>query len=237
MRLSFVIPALNEREGIRVTMNKLPVDSLRRAGHEVEALVVDGASPDGTGEVAAGLGARVITERRLGYGRAYKTGFEEAAGDVLITGDADGSYPMEETVDYLRLLESGPYDFLTVNRFGHVARGAMGPKHRFGNWVLTTTMRLLFRVRLRDSQSGMWLLRRRVLEALPFRKFSDGMPFSEEMKVRAFRHPRLRCLEVPGRYMKRTGDPKLSSWRDGWRNLWHLFRLRLRRSPDGNGGT
>lgn len=235
MRLSFVIPALNEREGIRVTMNKLPVDSLRRAGHEVEVLVVDGASPDGTGEVAAGLGARVVTERRLGYGRAYKTGFDEARGHVLVTGDADGSYPLEETIEYLRMLESGPYDFLTVNRFGHVARGAMGPKHRFGNWILNTTMRLLFGIRLRDSQSGMWILRRHVLEALPYREFAEGMPFSEELKVRAFRHPGLRCLEVPGRYSRRTGDPKLSSWRDGWRNLRHLLRLRFRRSPRGNG--
>lgn len=232
-----MIPSLNEREGIRLTLGRIPKEALVKQGHEVEVLVVDGQSTDGTADVARELGATVLVEPRLGYGRAYKTGFERARGDVIVTGDADASYPFEDAAEFLRLMEVGGYDFVTLDRFADMVPGSMSAKHKFGNWVLSTAGRVLFGVKVRDSQSGMWLLRRRVLETLPIESFSDKMPFSEELKIRAFRHPGLRSAELPGRYLPREGEAKLSSWKDGWRNLKHLFRLRFQRSPKGNGSA
>lgn len=220
-----------------MTLGRIPREALEKLGHEVEVLVVDGSSSDGTAEVARSLGATVVDEPRLGYGRAYKTGFARARGDVIVTGDADASYPFEESAEFLRLMDVGGYDFVTLDRFADMVPGSMSAKHRFGNWVLSTTGRVLFGVKVKDSQSGMWVLRRKVLEALPIESFSDKMPFSEELKIRAFRHPGLRAAELPGRYLPRTGEPKLSSWKDGWRNLKHLFRLRFRRSPPVNGSA
>src|SRR5689334_23435486 len=84
-RISVVIPCHNEEEGVRAVIEQMPpiVD---------EILVVDNCSTDRTAEVARSLGARVVHESRKGYGRAYKTGFEKARGDIIVTMDGDGTY-------------------------------------------------------------------------------------------------------------------------------------------------
>src|SRR4029079_4721832 len=81
-RISVVIPCHNEEGGIAAVLAQMPsmVD---------EVVVVDNASTDRTGEVARGAGARVVFEARKGYGRAYKTGFAAARGDVIVTMDGD----------------------------------------------------------------------------------------------------------------------------------------------------
>jgi dolichol-phosphate hexosyltransferase len=235
MRVSYVIPSLNEREGIRKTIERVPLAYHKKKRDDVEIIVVDGLSTDGTPEVARTLGARVILETRRGYGRAYKSGLQAAKGDIVITGDADGSYPFEDSPSYIELLEKEALDFVTVNRFAALAPGSMSAKHRFGNFVLNMVTRFLFWIGLHDTQSGMWIIRRRTLDVLPLESFSDGMPFSEELKIRAFRRRDLKSKEIPGRYLPRTGEAKLSSWKDGIRNLKHLVRMRFQRSPRGNG--
>lgn len=237
MRISYVIPSLNEHEGIRKTIERIPLDYHKKQRDDVEIVVVDGLSTDSTPDVARKLGARVIMEKRRGYGRAYKTGLKEAKGDVVITGDADGSYPFEDSPKFLEVLANEKLDFITVNRFARLEPGSMNAKHRFGNFVLNMTTRFLFFIRLHDTQSGMWVIRRKTLDALNLESFSDGMPFSEELKIRAFRRRDLRSKEIPGSYLPRTGEAKLSSWKDGWRNLKHLVRMRFQRSPRGNGSA
>jgi dolichol-phosphate hexosyltransferase len=231
--LSLVIPALNEEDGIGAVLDEVPRDALAREGWDVEVLVVDGESVDRTREIAAAKGARVLVEPRRGYGRAYKTGFQHARGEVIATADADLTYPVADLPRFLRTLEAEGLDFITTDRFAELEQGAMRPKHKFGNWVLTTAARLLFWRNIRDSQSGMWVFRRRVLEELTLT--ADGMPFSEEIKVEAFRHPGLRCREVPIRYRVRVGEVKLNSWSDGLENLTFLLRKRFgftRPEPD-----
>jgi hypothetical protein len=111
-------------------------------------------------------------------------------------------------------------DFVSLNRFAGLTRGAMGPLRRTGNRVLTLLTNLLFRLRLRDSQSGMWALRREALDRLVLA--SDGMPFSEEIKIEAFR--KLRSLEIPGAYHPRIGPSKLRPLRDGGCNVLFLMK-------------
>jgi glycosyltransferase involved in cell wall biosynthesis len=231
MRISFVIPSLNEREGIRDSLDKIPKAGLEAIGHEVEILVIDGASTDGTADVARAWGAQVIVEERRGYGRAYKTGFAQSHGDVVITGDADGSYPFDDAPLILKRFEANGFDFFTMDRFAHLEPGSMTFMHKVGNWVLSGVTRLLFGIQLHDSQSGMWVIRRRALQILPYESFSDKMPFSEELKIMAFRTRVLKCAELPGRYLPRLGRAKLSSWKDGLMNLGYLFRLRFRKAP------
>ncbi|MGQ0534591.1 MAG: glycosyltransferase family 2 protein [Methanobacteriota archaeon] len=224
--LSVVIPALNEEHGIGKTLDGVPRDRLRRAGWDVEVVVVDGESRDKTREVAASKGARVVVEPRRGYGRAYKTGFAAAKGEVVATGDADGTYPFEDLPRLVALLDEQGLDFVTTNRFADLEPGAMSAKHKIGNWVLTTTTRALFGTAIRDSQSGMWVFRREILPKL--RLTADGMAYSEEIKVEAFRVlGRRRAREVPIRYRVRVGDVKLESWGDGWKNLSFLFKKRF----------
>jgi glycosyltransferase involved in cell wall biosynthesis len=226
MRITFLIPTLNEVEGIRRTIGVLPIKELEALGHSAEVLVIDGASTDGTPDAARSLGARVINEPRLGYGRAYKTGLANAEGDIIVTGDADGTYPLEKTPTYLRLMREAGLDFVTLNRYGEMAPGAMSFKHRFGNRVLSTALRMTYGFRIQDSQSGMWIMTRQAVARLPLEALGDGMSFSQEIKIEAFRHPRIAAAELPGAYRPRIGEAKLNSWRDGLGNLKALRSFR-----------
>ena len=224
-KLSIVIPAMNEEEGIGDVLDEIPLRELEEMGYPTEVIVVDGESVDRTRDIAREKGARIIIEPRRGYGRAYKTGFEMAQGDLVATGDADTTYPFDKLPEYLRLFEREQLDFLTGNRFGRLQPGAMSAKHKLGNWVLSTTGRVLFLVDVKDSQSGMWIFKRSILPRL--RITSDGMPMSEEIKIEAFTKPDLKCREVPIEYRVRVGDVKLSSWKDGYRNMKFLFQKRF----------
>src|SRR5262245_38488495 len=112
-RISVVIPCHNEEEGIRAVIQQMPdlVD---------EVLVVDNDSTDRTGEVARELGANVVPEQRKGYGRAYKTGFAAARGDIIVTMDGDGTYPPKSIEYLLYVLLQERLDFITARRFRSV---------------------------------------------------------------------------------------------------------------------
>jgi len=221
--VSVVIPVLNEEDGISKTLSEIPFGELKSKGFDLEVIVVDGESVDRTREIAESFGARVLVERRRGYGRAYKTGFSRAMGDFIVTLDGDGSYAVSEIPRLLEVLESQDLDFLSVDRFVLMEDGAMNPINWFGNKFLSFLVFVLFSVRLSDSQSGMWVFRRDILpEVLPV---SDGMPFSEEIKIRAFRL--FRAMEFPLAYKKRRGQAKLRVFKDGLKNMLHLFRLRV----------
>src|SRR6188472_2063500 len=116
--ISIIIPALNEQDGIRKTISSIPRLKMLELGYEMEILVVDGISTDLTEKISLGLGARVIHEVRSGYGRAYKTGFAAARGDIIITLDADATYPAELIPTYVQQLNDKSLDFITMNRFG-----------------------------------------------------------------------------------------------------------------------
>lgn len=139
--LSIVIPALNEEEGIKKTICRLPLCKLRENGYNVEILVIDCASSDNTCEVASGLGARVIVEMRKGYGRAYKTRFSIAKGSFIVTLDADDTYPSEIIPSLIGYLEQNEFDFITVNRFSELEEDSMSRTHLLGNFILSACLR------------------------------------------------------------------------------------------------
>ncbi len=219
MKVSVIIPTLNEEESIGHVLDKIPKDSR----YEWEILIVDGNSKDRTREIAREKGARVIVEKRKGYGRAYKTGFAHATGDIIVTLDGDDTYPAERIPELVEHLLKNNLDFISCERFSKMQKGAMSLTHKFGNWVLTITTRILFGVKIKDSQSGMWVFRRKILKDLNLT--SDGMPFSEEIKIEAWK--RFRCEEVPIEYRERKGEVKLNTWNDGLRNLKFLFKKRF----------
>lgn len=219
-KVTVIIPTMNEEKSIGSVID----DVKKVLGPRLqEILVVDTNSKDRTREIAVERGAVLVDEPRRGYGRAYRTGFERASGEFIATLDADMTYPAAEIPSLVDMLESKGLDFITTNRFANLEKGAMGLKHRFGNWVLSATARLLFRVRFKDSQSGMWVFRRSILKDLSLE--SDWMALSEEIKIEAFR--KFRAAEVPITYRARVGDAKLSSWNDGFGNLKYLFKKRF----------
>jgi len=219
-KITVVIPCLNEEQGIERVLRRMPefVD---------EILVVDNGSTDRTAEVAKQFGATVIREDVRGYGRAYKRGFALATGDILITLDGDHSYP-PDAISYLleAFLHLGA-DFLNASRFPVRDKQAMSFKHKFGNLVLSLALSVLFFRWVRDSQSGMWVLRRSILKQMKLE--SDGMAFSEEIKIEALLHPTARFEEISIQYSSRLGEIKLNPWRDGFNNLFFLLRKRFAR--------
>lgn len=221
--ISIIIPTINEEEGIALTLSELPLTTLKDMGFASEIIVVDGMSMDRTRERAERFGAKVVVEPRLGYGRAYKTGFGASRGDILVTLDGDHSYPISIVPTLVKAMVKEGLDFVTTDRLTKLEPGTMNPIHRLGNWILSMTVRLLFSVRLKDSQSGMWVVRKRVLERIV--ASNDGMAFSQEIKIRAFRSGK--SVEIPVQYRKRVGNPKIRTILDGFRNLLHLFRLRF----------
>jgi glycosyltransferase involved in cell wall biosynthesis len=216
--VSIVIPTLNEAEGIRRTISNIPMETLKKMGCEVEVIVVDGGSTDSTDKIAKELGAYVIHEPRRGYGRAYKTGFKEAKGNIIVTLDGDATYPSEVLPQLIDLLIKSNLDMITTRRVPE--QGAMSLINAFGNYVLSTLIRLLLHVNFKDSQSGMWVIRRDALKDIMPK--SDGMGFSEEIKIKACLCGK-RVYEFPIPYRKRAGKPKLRSFRDGLRNLLYVF--------------
>jgi glycosyltransferase involved in cell wall biosynthesis len=219
LSISVVIPCYNEEEGIRAVIRRLPdcVD---------EIVVADNNSDDRTAEVAASLGAKVVQEMRRGYGAAYKTGLAAATQDVVVTMDGDGTYPPEAVPELVGFLAERKLDFISAARFPLSDPKAMGFANRMGNWFLTFVAWVLFGTKMADSQSGMWVFRRAVLGLLDVT--SDGMPFSEEIKIEAIRHPRVRFAEYHIDYRPRIGEVKLRRWRDGWENTLFMIRKRFR---------
>jgi len=218
--LSVVIPCYNEEEGLARVIPTLPksVD---------EIIVVDNNSVDRTAEVARRLGASVVFEPRRGYGSAYKAGLAAVKGDLTVTMDGDGSYPAEQIEECVSYLLDGKLDFLSCCRFPIADSAAMSLLNRAGNAVLSLTATVLFMRVIRDSQSGMWVYRSVLYSVLAPK--SDGMSFSEEMKIRAIVNPEVAFGEYHVSYRPRLGQVKLRKWRDGARNMWYLVELRCKR--------
>lgn len=222
-KISVVIPCYNEEEGIERVLKTMPefID---------EVVVVDNKSTDKTSEVARGLGARVVYEGRQGYGRAYKTGLSEATGDIIITMDGDATYPRIAISYLLDILYEDDLDFISAWRVAVDWRESLDYLMRFlGNRIFNLTILLLYQKHIHDSQSGMWVFKRDILKSVNVE--SDGMPFSQELKLEVFCNPEYNSREVPIQfsYYKREGESKLSLWGDGIRNYFHLFTNRIAR--------
>jgi glycosyltransferase involved in cell wall biosynthesis len=182
--------------------------------------------------VAAAHDARVVVRSVRGYGSAYRAGLSAAQGEVIVTGDADCTYPFEAVPDLLTHFEIHQLDFLSTNRLGTKDRQAMKASHMLANQVLSGLSHTLFRSPFRDSQSGMWLFRREILNHLDLR--SNGMAFSQEIKHEAHLKG-FNCDEVSIEYRVRGGSVKLNAKRDGIKNTSQMFshRIRGRRLPAG----
>jgi len=216
--ITVIIPCLNEEQGIEKVLRAMPefVD---------EVVVVDNNSTDRTSEVARSLGAKVLREEVRGYGRSYRRGFHDATGDLIVTLDGDHSYPVDALSYLLEAFLHLEVDFLNASRFPVRDPRAMSRKHKFGNLILSLAMSALFFRWVRDSQSGMWVLRRSILKEMKLE--SDGMSFSEEIKLEAIRNPRIRFGEISIQYSSRLGEKKLNPWRDGVQNLLFLAKKRF----------
>lgn len=224
-KITVVIPALNEEKAIKRVLKSIPSSKLKKMGYSTEVMVIDNGSTDKTKLFAQSNGAKVIVQPVRGYGNAYKAGFANATGDIIATGDADLTYPFEDLPAFIELLESRKLDFINTDRLKTLNPTVMHWTHQFGNLVLTTICQVLYPgFPFKDSQSGMWIFKRKVWDKLNVN--SSGMPFSQEIKIEAYRKG-FKCDEIPITYRARVGEVKLRGFQDAVGNVLYLFRKRI----------
>jgi glycosyltransferase involved in cell wall biosynthesis len=217
--VSVVIPCLNEAENIERCVQWAHT-TLAEHGIAGEVVVADNDSEDGSAELAAKAGARVVHERRRGYGNAYMAGFTAARGRHVVMADADLTYDFGDIPRFLEQLEDGA-DLVMGDRMDGIQPGAMPWLHRYiGNPVLSGTLNFFFRTGVRDAHCGMRAFRRSKLADLDLR--TTGMEFASEMVIRAAK-AKLDIRQLTIDYHPRGGESKLSSFRDGWRHLRFLL--------------
>src|SRR5271165_266136 len=217
--VSVVIPCLNEAENIQSCVTAA-LEALGRMGVQGEVVVADNDSEDDSVRLAEEAGARVVVERRRGYGSAYLAGFEASKGRYIVMADADLTYDFNEIPRFVEELDKGA-EMVIGDRMDNIQPGAMPWLHRYiGNPVLTGVLNLFFRTGISDAHCGMRALRRDVLPRLDLR--TTGMEFASEMVIRASKE-NLRIAEFPIEYHPRGGESKLSSFSDGWRHLRFLL--------------
>ena len=223
MRISLVIPCLNEEEGLRVLIPKIPsiVD---------ETIIVDGGSIDGTVEVARRSGAKVIHAKKRGYGRAYKMGFGTATGDVIVTADGDATYPVECIQQLIDVMIERRVEFVSSCRFPLRDSESMSHRNFLGNAIISLMMSLLFNHRFTDGASGMWVFHRQALQCMKLR--DDGWNLSLEIKLEATLNARVGFCEYHMPYFMRAGTSKVARpWKAGISALLFLFAKRLAMVP------
>jgi glycosyltransferase involved in cell wall biosynthesis len=218
-KVSVVIPCLNEAANIEACVKRARA-ALQRADIRGEVVVADNGSEDGSAELAAASGARVVHEPRRGYGSAYRAGFAAARGDYIVMADADLTYDFDEIPRFVEHLDAGA-DLVIGDRMANIHPGAMPWLHRYvGNPVLTGVLNMFFRTGVSDAHCGMRALRADALPRLALR--TVGMEFASEMVIRASKEE-LDIREFAIEYHPRGGESKLSSFRDGWRHLRFLL--------------
>jgi glycosyltransferase involved in cell wall biosynthesis len=224
--LTILMPCLNEAATVAACVRDARA-FLERSRIEGEVLVADNGSSDGSGQLAAAAGARVIAVAQRGYGSALRAGLAAARGRYVIMGDADASYDFGRLEPFVDKLRAG-YLLVMGNRFaGGILPGAMPALHRYlGNPLLSFFGRLFFRTGVRDFHCGLRAFDRDAALALGLS--SPGMEFASELVVKASLAG-WRIAEVPTTLAPdgRGRPAHLRSWRDGWRHL----RLLLLFSP------
>lgn len=223
IQVSVVLPCLNEASSVALVVRQA-FEGLEAAGMSGEVVVADNGSSDGSPELAAAAGARVITVPVRGYGAALAAGFVAARGEICVMGDADATYPFERLGELVAPVLKGEADMVIGSRWVGDAARHMPLLHRFlGTPVLSWLVRRAGGpVGVSDSQSGFRAFRRARLLELGLR--TTGMEYASEMLIVAGR-ARWRIAELPTGYRERIGESKLDTLRDGVRHLQTILLL------------
>ena len=222
MKLSIVMPCLNEADTLEVCIRKA-FRGIEDSGVVGEVLVADNGSTDGSIEIGEKLGARVVRVPEKGYGSALMGGIAAARGEFVIMGDADDSYDFLEVPKFVEKLQAGS-DLVQGCRLpaggGTVKPGAMPFLHRWwGNPMFSFLVKLWFGAPIHDVYCGLRGFRKDFQQSLEQR--CTGMEFATEMIIKSSLRG-AKIAEVPitlhpdGR---KAHAPHLKTFRDGWRTL------------------
>jgi glycosyltransferase involved in cell wall biosynthesis len=230
MKLSIVIPVRNEVQTIATLVERVRAVDY---GMSREIIVVDGASTDGTREALQALPTSpevvlVLEDQARGKGRAVRTGFERATGDILVVQDADLELDPAQIPLLLEHLVNEGRPAVFGSRFKDQGRGGTPLLSYAGNKLLTWSANVLFFTRLTDILTCYKVLRSDVAKALNLQ--CDGFDFDAEVPCRLLRHG-YEIVEIPVTYNPRSiEEGKKLTPRVGWSVLRAILQIRFTRS-------
>ena len=201
-RISVIIPAYNEEDSIGLVLDALPQNLI----HEI--IVVDNNSTDDTARSASEKGARVVAEKRRGYGSACLKGISELDNpDIVVFLDGDFSDYPEEIIQLVEPIESGKKDFVLGSRMLiPESRSALLPQSRYGTQLAVFLMSLFFRHKFTDL-GPFRAIRYESLKAIAMQDANFG--WTVEMQIKAVKKG-LRIMEIPVKYRERVGISKIT---------------------------
>ncbi len=227
--LSVIVPVYNERSTVAEAVRRmrrvaLPVD--------LEIVVVDDGSTDGTTQILAALEDSTVQVVRhptnLGKGAAIRTALTHVRGDLVLIQDADLEYDPEDWPRLLRPVLRGRSQVVYGSRFSG-ERGSMSASAWAGNRLLSLATNVLYNTSLSDMECGYKLFARDVLDGIVID--SDRFDFEPEITAKVLRRGH-RIYEVPVSYAGRHADEgRKFEWRDGVRALTALVRYRVAEKP------
>jgi glycosyltransferase involved in cell wall biosynthesis len=231
LKISVVIPALNEARNIGTVLRAMPAEV-------DEIVVVDGFSVDGTVDAAttARPDVKIVRQGRRGKGNALAAGFEACSGEYVVMLDADGSMDPSEITKFVAALDAGA-DYAKGTRFA-VGGGSedITPLRRVGNRALNMLTNVLFRTRYSDLCYGYNAFRRQCIDLFDLEpalhtgesRWGDGFEIETILNTRVAK-ARVRVAEVPSFERNRMhGQSNLRTFRDGTRVLLTILRERFR---------
>jgi glycosyltransferase involved in cell wall biosynthesis len=223
MRVSFLIPAFNEEATIGEVLERIAA-----LGLDAQVVVVDDGSTDRTAAIAETHGATVIRQANAGKGAAIRAAIAVIDGEIAVIQDADMEYDPAEVPELIDPIVRGVADVV----YGSRLRGGKPQRaylfwHLVGNKFLSLLTCILYNTTLSDMETGYKAFRVDVLRSLELRENHFGL--EPEITAKICKR-RLRIYELPISYYGRThAEGKKITWRDGFRAIWVLFRVRLSR--------
>jgi len=222
MRVSFVVPAFNEARTIGEVLERIEA-----LGLDTQVIVVDDGSTDGTGDAAAQHdGVVVLRQENQGKGAAVRRGLQHVEGDIVVIQDADMEYDPAEVPALIEPIQRGVADVVYGSRLsGGRPQRAYLFWHLVGNRFLSLVTGVLFNTTLSDMETGYKAFRADVIRDLPLRE--NDFAIEPEITGHVCKR-RLRVYELPISYYGRTyAEGKKITWRDGFKAVWVLIRVRL----------
>jgi glycosyltransferase involved in cell wall biosynthesis len=221
-KISLIIPARNEEEGLKKLIQGLPkfID---------EVIVVDNGSTDNTFKVAKELGVKAVKEERtlggIGYGYAHITGIKHATGDYIAAMDADDTYPAGDISGIVEKMLVEKLDFVSCSRLPLKNPEAISKTRQLGIKILNLEMFLLYGLRIKDTLTGMWVFDAKVKEALNL-KMGDWN-LSPEIKINAIINPEIEFAECHINHFSRVGVSEQVIWETGFNHLFYILKKRF----------
>jgi glycosyltransferase involved in cell wall biosynthesis len=210
------------------TLGKI-IESVKKSGFEdLEIIVVDDYSTDGSRELLAGdlageLDQVIFHDRNMGKGAALRTGFKAATGDLVVVQDADLEYDPSELPRLARLIIEGKADVVFGSRFaGGESHRVLYYWHSLGNAFLTTLSNMFTNINLTDMETCYKMFKREVIQSLDLKENRFG--FEPEVTAKLARRG-VRIFEIGISYSGRTyGEGKKIGWKDGVRAIYAIIK-------------